>query len=450
MIQKRQEVCHMSPNSGYSKNIEQIGYHDLCGRPGFQMAMQEVEGRFYLYVSHFRHSGWTILEVTDPANPRFVRFVEGPQLSGQLTNKIQVADGLMLCALGTGIPFLHNIGWDDPYIPGLQIFDGKTVPENPRLLSTWRASEPKPCDNICLGVHRFFYNGGRYAHLAATCDGYSNMIYRILDLQDPTNPVEVGRFWLPEQWENGIAPKDQVQTKFPMDYAGLHGPPYIKGNHAYMGYNGAGMVIADISDITQPKLVGQLKTHPPFGGNCSGARCHTVLPLSHRPYAIFTNEGERFPCLSKEMIGGKAQPLNVLGMVDCTDVTNPTLISIFPYPEVPEGFPWSNFNDCGLGCQGPFGPHNIHEPHGHPALEDRNDRLYCCYFHAGLRIYDISDPYVPKEIAYFIPPNPTKWCFENTYPGKPLATTEDVIVDRRGNIFIDTFHDGIYCLRAKV
>ena len=33
----------------FSKNIEQIGYHDLEGRPGFQMAMQEVDGRYYLY-----------------------------------------------------------------------------------------------------------------------------------------------------------------------------------------------------------------------------------------------------------------------------------------------------------------------------------------------------------------------------------------------------------------
>ena len=95
----------MERGKSYINNMELIGYHDLAGRPGFQMAMQEIDGRYYLYVSHFRHSGWTILEVTDPEHPRFVRFIEGPNLSGQCTNKIQVADGLMLCAMGTGIPF---------------------------------------------------------------------------------------------------------------------------------------------------------------------------------------------------------------------------------------------------------------------------------------------------------------------------------------------------------
>ena len=103
---------------------------------------------------------------------------------------------------------------------------------------------------------------------------------------------------------------------------------------------------------------------------------------------------------------------------------------------------------------GPFGPHNLHEPHYHPALEDRNDRIYCCYFHAGLRIYDISDPFVPKEIAYYLPPDPEKWAFNNAtgdlFPGPNISVTEDVIVDNRGYIYMDTLHQGLYILRCTV
>ena len=59
----------MPKDKYYIKNMELIGYHDLKDRPGFQMAAQVVDGRYYLYVSHFRHSGWTILDVTDPESP---------------------------------------------------------------------------------------------------------------------------------------------------------------------------------------------------------------------------------------------------------------------------------------------------------------------------------------------------------------------------------------------
>ncbi len=438
----------MTQNKGYLKNIELIGFHNLENRPAFQMAMQEVGGRYYLYTASYRNAGWSILEVTDPSNPRYVQFLKSPKPE-QGTPKIQVADGIMV----TAVAVIHAPGTDS----GIYIWDVKTDPENPKFLTYWASGMEAG------GVHRFFYNGGRYVHLSCSCKGFSGMIYRIVDIIDPRKPVEVGRWWWPEQWEAGVLPpKEPLPHYAMMNRPGLHGPPYVKGNLAYLSYGGAGMVILDISDITVPRLVGNLRHHPPFSGGFSGARCHTIVPLSQRPYAVMTSEGERFPLFTRDIIKDQPQPMALFGIVDVSDPTNPTLISTFPYPEVPPGFPYKNFNDCGIGCPGPFGPHNLHEPHGHPALEDRNDRVYCCYFHAGLRIYDISDPFVPKEIAYFIPPNPTKWLFGKPMdpnnprfslfeqpPGPMIATTEDVIVDRRGNIFMDAFHDGLYVLRCE-
>ena len=77
-----------------------------------------------------------------------------------------------------------------------------------------------------------------------------------------------------------------------------------------------------------------------------------------------------------------------------------------------------------------------------------SDRIYDCYFHADLRVYDVSDPYVPKEIAYFIPPDPEELCFELEMANKPFGTTEDCVVDDRGYIYVNTMHDGLYILRV--
>lgn len=137
-------------------------------------------------------------------------------------------------------------------------------------------------------------------------------------------------------------------------------------------------------------------------------------------------------------------------MVDIRNKAKPALIAEFPYPEVPEDFPCRNFTEYGLNCPGPFGPHNIHESRSLPWYQDDPNRIYCCYFHAGMRVYDVSDPYCPKEIAYFIPPDPKDWKFECDYPGPRIAMAEDCQVDDRGYIYMDTWHDGLYVLRCLV
>jgi hypothetical protein len=38
-------------------NVDLLAYHDLDGRSGFKLALQEAGGRFFLYVAGFWHSG---------------------------------------------------------------------------------------------------------------------------------------------------------------------------------------------------------------------------------------------------------------------------------------------------------------------------------------------------------------------------------------------------------
>jgi hypothetical protein len=127
---------------------------------------------------------------------------------------------------------------------------------------------------------------------------------------------------------------------------------------------------------------------------------------------------------------------------------------LFPYPEVPKNYPHGkNFNVVD-GIRVAFGPHNLFDAFGPDVYEKRNDRIYCAYFNAGLRVYDISDPFVTRELAYFITPDQEKPLFNNPdntlFPGKMVGTAEDVLVDDRGYIYVDTFNDGLYILRCTV
>ena len=401
---------------GSGKNVELIGYHDLESKPGFKLAMQMVKERWYLYLGHFWDRGWSILDVTDPKAPRYVKYITGPEHTN--CNQIQVAEGIMITALEKELP-IPGRPKDAPFEEGFYIWDVKD-PENPRRIGHWQ--------NGTEGTHRDHWEGGRYVHCAAHARGFAGQIYIIVDISDPQKPVEAGRWWLPEQWIAGGA-------TFTGPPPSLHGPAYIKGNRAYLGYGSGGMIILDISDITLPKLVSRLKLTPPLGGKLP---CHTVLPMSRRDLAFVTSEAIDEGEESRE-------PMQYAGIVDISDEKNPRLISLLPVPEPPPGAPYRNFREKG----GRFGPHNFNHPQSQPCLEDRADRVYLAYFNAGLRVYDVSDPYLPKEIGYYVPPDPKKRLGPAPFQ-KLVCQCEDVLVDKRGYIYMTDKNQGVFIMRCTI
>ncbi|MBR0379060.1 MAG: hypothetical protein IJH62_00710 [Mogibacterium sp.] len=445
-------------NDGYIKNLEVLGYCDLDGKAGmFQMALYRTEsGRYLLYGAAFAAGpegvGIMISDVTDPRDPVFIKKWRPFSIEEYPTTsipKLQIADDKLVFALtsGSGPGVLVGDRAKMKSLQGIMVYDLKKDPENPEFLGYWDCGVP-----YSMGVHRFMYNGGDYVHLSAEADEHEGMIYRIVDISDPQNIKEVGRWWAPHQYIYGV-PGREVDHSAPhnpdfMDKGWMHGPPFVLGDKAYLGYGGDGLYVLDVSDFTRPKALGQLRFMPAFSSRLAGARTHTALPLKGRDLCVVTNEGERFGFIKDGMVT-QAQAVNNIHMVDVSDPANPVLIAEFPYPEVPEDFPAPNFNTYCLaeGSKGgPFGPHNLHEPmDGKPWLEQRTDVVYDCYFAAGLRIYDVSDPFYIKEKAYFIPPNPTKKFFP--FPGPMMAMTEDIVVDDRGNIIIDANSDGFYILR---
>lgn len=122
-------------------------------------------------------------------------------------------------------------------------------------------------------------------------------------------------------------------------------------------------------------------------------------------------------------------------------------MSHIPYNKVPEDAPWKNY----MEKLGEDGPHNWHQPSDSPFYEDRPDRLYHTCFNGGLRIYDVSDPIYPKEIAYYMPGEPDTFIPGAEMRGKDcFACLEDVLVDKRGYIYTVDSNGGLLVLKCTV
>ncbi len=404
--------------AGWAANaMKPVGYSDLQGRGGaFKMAIREVQGRWYLYMGHLWHRGWSIVDVTDPGNPKYLKFVPWPQ-DNTWTIQMEFHDNLMITALQRA-----QTGWggdaSKPFDEGVVLWD-ISDPVNPKQLSHWKTG--------ANGTHRNAYPGGRYAYLASNMPGFDGQILVILDVSDPKNPKEAGRWWMPGQ--NTAAGERSSLGPGGMSF---HGPAVISddGRKAYLGY-GPAVVILDISDVSKPKQIGRLDLSPPF--KAGGTAVHGVLPIPGKPLLFANSEAGNEMC---------DEPLNHAVMVDIKDETKPRLMSLFPVPVPPKGLPYTDFCDKG----GRFGPHNINHEWHLPDVQKQGDLVYLTYFNAGLRIYDIKDPRTPREVAWFVPPTPTRRI--GPIPTSKLETqTEDVLVDRRGNIYITDKQWGLWILR---
>jgi len=120
-------------------------------------------------------------------------------------------------------------------------------------------------------------------------------------------------------------------------------------------------------------------------------------------------------------------------VVDNRDETNPVPIATFPLPPV------EIFGKRG----GRYGSHNLHEnPPVKPAHKSEKIIL-ATFFNGGLRAYDVSNPYQPKEVAYFVPP---------ASPQSPtgFSSINDVLVDERQIVYtVDRERGGLFILEME-
>ena len=396
------------------KNLRLISHHGLdgFGNVGEGVALQRLSGgRRILWMAHeSAPKDVTAVDVTDPRRPRVVTQTELPHREVR-SNSLAVVGDVLLVAYQTARPGLTPAG--------MGVYDVSS-PERPRQISFFDCSGPQS-----RGAHCLWWVDGHYAHLSTgmpdsrPTNPLDDQFYVTVDLSDPTRPREAGRWWIPGTLEGDSEPPPQRHPQFDKGF-GVHNVNVYpqRPDRAYCAFCDGGVVILDISEMAHPKLVSRLDYHPPLPGFT-----HTVVPLFERGLMIVTEEAVRE--------GGEDWP-KLAWVMDMRVETNPIMLAALPMPDTGDFF----------ARPGRFGAHNVHENQPVPTSFVSEELVFGTFFNAGLRVFDIANPFRPEEVAYFVPPIPQ---------GARANSINDVYVDENRLIYaVDRLEGGLYILELTI
>jgi len=397
------------------KNMTLLSQDTLVGHGGMGegMSMQVAsDGRRIMWLAH--ESGpmnFTGVDVTDPRKPKIVVQTELP-IVNMRSNSLEVTGDIMAVAYQTP-------GVNEQKV-GVELFDLST-PENPKSISFFDCSGPHS-----RGVHQLWFADGEYVHFAGGSDDFvptnpkDDQFYRCIDVRDLSKPSEVGRWWYPGTREGDSAPPPPRHPDIDSGFRAHNTNVYPqRPNRMYLGYLDGGTFIMDISDKSDPKVLGEWNPHPPYPGFA-----HTVLPLFSKDILIVTDESVRDDAMDWPKLAW---------VVDARKEDNMVPIATLPMP------PLDDFRNRG----GRFGAHNLHENRPGPSFQS-DELIFGTFFNGGLRVFDLKDPLQPKEVAYFVPPKPDN---------SPVATAQinDVYVDENRIVYcVDRHAGGLYCLSLDI
>jgi hypothetical protein len=252
---------------------------------------------------------------------------------------------------------------------------------------------------------RYLYGCGQYR------GDLSQEAVQIIDYSDPSHPKQVATWHVPGQ----IAGEEPG----PLDRRGPDGKPQILMCHEivyyndrlYIGYRDAGMKILDVTDRTNPRLLATFDYVPPFHGGYLGA-AHTVAPVVVEPgknpdLVVMTDE--IFDC-----------PVGFGRILDISDLKNPEVIagtrpanvqmlSTFRAPHIDDAFDYARKDFVCPKGGGPLafaGNMTIGNTTHLPWFDRRSPSLvYITWYDEGVRVMDISNPYVPTFLGYYLSPH---------------------------------------------
>ena len=405
------------PQPDYAHKMRIIGHSDQGGRPD---GMQLMVHRGHAFVAHMFSGGFSVLDVRDARNPRTVAFVPAPP--NTWTIHLQTHDDLLLVIHAKDMFGAQEFADERTYYSGalgktVGTADAKRARDWSAGLAIYDISQPAAPQRIGFmpveggGVHRIWYTGGRWAYASVLLDGFTDYCFMTVDMSDPAKPREAGRWWIPGMnLAAGEAPSWPAARRYGLHHAIVH------GDTAYAAWRDAGMVVLDVADRSKPRLVVHRNWSPPFGGGT-----HNCLPLPDRDLLVVLDEA---------VLDHQEDGLKLIWVFDNRVRENPVSIGTCPTPAETDY----------RAKAGHFGPHNIHE--NRPGSFISSKLIFATYQNAGIRVFDISNAFAPKEVGALVPPAPAR--LMDKRPNRPrVIQSADVFVDAGGLVYATDYNGGL-------
>ena len=371
--------------------------------------------------------GSVVVDVSNPTNPVASAYLNDPSMA-EPWESLKVHERRQLLGAAQA-----NSGGGTQ--PGFALYDISTDCKHPQLLFA---------GNIDVTPGGVRGHAGQFSKDGLTYWGavIGGAIYP-LDVTDPTNVKLLAKF-LPGTCVGctpGTASPHDVSTND--DGTRL----YIANLGSNAGVSKNGLVIVDVSDVQnrlpnpQMRLVSET-----YWNDGRVTQQPTPIRIKGRPYILQSDENSL-------RANGCAQGVSAFGMariIDILDETNPKLVAklgldVHDPARCSQFFPAATSTD--FISTGGF----LYDAHYCTADDPKNAKMVACsYMQAGVRIFDVRDPYHPKELAYYkvgavgtaFRPGSTLWNATNPNRTDDLSSSNIRFLKKDGQVYIwFTSHD---------
>ncbi len=365
-----------------------------------------------------QQGGTVVLDVSDPAHPVQTDFLTAPAMQGPWESlRVNAARGLLVA---DHKPSNDPASGDPVGSSPFAVYSVKPDCAHPRLL--YSGALPH-----AVGHEGWFEPDGNVYYASA---GGSPAELVPVDLRDPSHPKELGVWNISSH--GGSTSADGKQT-----YACVIDPSLINPS------------TVDILD-TSAVAAGHAQASPHIIGQVSlpdTSACQQTYPVQYGTHRYLIQFGE-LPAKQGCQPGDDRPNFSRPHLIDLTDPTHPRIVSVWENEiSLPENCAAAatdrsfalNQNVAGLAALFVYGTHQC--------TPDRlNDPtlLACAEFHSGLRVYDIRDPFAPKEIAYW-----NDGTLSPTDPTVDIAPARPVIRADLGEIWFQDSFSGFHVLKFE-